>query len=614
MTTTVLMLETRAAGASTVHQSGTQYPLSDDLASFYIGKGYATLISPQPANLVPVMGQVNPLTGGIELSAGGVPVTVDDLSAAPADQRFVLQNTAGIYQQSGVSRAVDGLSYRIPRMTYYVSSEATNGFVVGSDASSGLSKAAAKLTLSSAFAAASAGDVIIINDSATPYDSAFYNLNKSITILPWTARGVTLRSTFASYAFLIGASDITLGALIIDTNAVCASALRSVAAPCNNLRLVGTKLKSHSTYHLNHIGTVEMIGGFECESVGASKSYLQLNTASAGTVTIGAGSVIDGHIAHSPTVAGVNTVLSGVKIRSASAGAVSAFQSVGASSYLIEDCDIGVDTSTSGSGILITPHASLACSSIIIRRNSVSNGVAAAQQTAGYGVAVGNETAIAETIAAVEIYENDISHANHGLFAGYGISSGYSRGNVVRDTVVGCISKGNACGFVHAANVVLGGPLTGGGLRSKTTSNAKFYNNLVVFDAQSVAAGVGQQADTTSVNSDYQNNIIYAPAVACSKAAVLASGSSATYANNDYYAGSFGAAAFDNGGTTYGTVALWAAAKESTALNVDPLFVGNGDYRLQSSSHVIGVGDVLTSTDFLGLVMSKHLGPMATAA
>lgn len=71
MTTTVLMLETRAAGASTVHQSGTQYPLSDDLASFYIGKGYATLISPQPANLVPVMGQVNPLTRGIEKATVG---------------------------------------------------------------------------------------------------------------------------------------------------------------------------------------------------------------------------------------------------------------------------------------------------------------------------------------------------------------------------------------------------------------------------------------------------------------------------------------------------------------------------------------------------------------
>jgi hypothetical protein len=240
----------------------------------------------------------------------------------------------------------------------------------------------------------------------------------------------------------------------------------------------------------------------------------------------------------------------------------------------------------------------------------VSNGVAAAQQSAGYGIAVGNETALADTLANVAIYENDISHANHGLFAGYGITSGYSRGNVVRDTAIGCITKGNTCGFVHAANVVIGGPLTGGGLRSKTSGNAKFYNNLVVFDSQSVAGGVGQQADTTSVDTDYQNNIIYAPSVACSKAAVLASGSTATYANNDYYAGSFGAAAFDNGGTTYGTVALWAAAKEASALNVDPLFVGLGDYHLQSGSPAIGVGTVVTENDFFGSAMTRALGPM----
>ena len=243
----------------------------------------------------------------------------------------------------------------------------------------------------------------------------------------------------------------------------------------------------------------------------------------------------------------------------------------------------------------------------------MAHGVAAAQQTAGYGIAVGNESAIAETVANVSIYENDISHANHGLFAGYGISSGYSRGNVVRDVVIGCITKGNTCGFVHQSNIVIGGPLTGGGLRAKTSTNAKFYNNLVVFDSQSVAAGVGQQADTTTVTADYQNNIIYALGLACSKAAVLASGSSATYANNNYYAGSFGAAAFDNGGTTYGSVSAWAAAKEATALNIDPMFVGNGDYRLSASSAIISVGSAVSAYDFLGNPTGGQIGPMGIA-
>jgi hypothetical protein len=558
-----------------------------------------------------VLSRTNRSTKEIELYSGGS--VIENLGVEHQDQRLVLQNTAGIYRQSGVSRAVSDLSYRIPTATYYVSSEATNGFVVGSDANSGLSKAAAKLTLSSAFSAASAGDVIIINDSATPYDSAFYNLSKAITILPWTDRGVTLRSTFASYTFQIAASNITLGALIIDTNATGASALRSASAPCDNLRLIGTKLLAHSTYFLHHMGTVELIGGVDCVSTGASKSLINLPSASAGSVTIGAETTVDGVVQCIPSVAGVNFTARGARIRGKSASATIALSVTGAATCVIEDCDIGVDTSTSGTGILIAPHATLACSSVTIRRNVVAHGVAAAQQTTGYGIAVGNETALADTLANVAIYENDISHANHGLFAGYGITSGYSRGNVVRDVVIGCITKGNTCGFVHQSNIVLGGPLTGGGLRAKTSTNAKFYNNLVVFNSQSVAAGVGHQANATTITADYQKNIIYAPGLACSKASVLASGSSATYANNDYYAGSFGAAAFDNGGTTYGSVSAWATAKEATALNVDPLFVGNGDYRLSASSPLVSVGSAVSAHDFLGNSMSGQVGPMGTA-
>jgi len=57
---------------------------------------------------------------------------------------------------------------------YYVSNSATNGYVVGNDANSGLTPGTAKLTLNSgagtgAIPTASAGDTIYINPSATPY-------------------------------------------------------------------------------------------------------------------------------------------------------------------------------------------------------------------------------------------------------------------------------------------------------------------------------------------------------------------------------------------------------------------------------------------------------------
>jgi len=51
MTTTVLMTETRSAGASDVHSAGSQYDLTDDLASFYIGKGYATRVGDNPSGV-----------------------------------------------------------------------------------------------------------------------------------------------------------------------------------------------------------------------------------------------------------------------------------------------------------------------------------------------------------------------------------------------------------------------------------------------------------------------------------------------------------------------------------------------------------------------------------
>lgn len=51
MTITVLMLETRSAGASDVHAAGSEYDLADDLANFYIGKGYATRVGDKPSGV-----------------------------------------------------------------------------------------------------------------------------------------------------------------------------------------------------------------------------------------------------------------------------------------------------------------------------------------------------------------------------------------------------------------------------------------------------------------------------------------------------------------------------------------------------------------------------------
>ena len=547
---------------------------------------------------------------------------------------FVLAQTPAVFDArdglsgaEGINRTVDTYltprQYpRIGRATIYVSSEATNGFAVGSDSNSGLSKSLPKLTLSGAHAAASNGDTILINNSATPYDcGAFNTINKSVSILPWTAYGVTLRGSSAIATLLIAANNVTLGKLIIDTNSVAGQTpVRSNALPCSNLRLIGTRLLAYNALSLKHIASLETIGAFQTVSMGATQSAVQFPSTAAGSVKFGPGAVIDGPMEFNPSVAGVDVVLSGVVARAkpASAGTAQIAVTVtGANSLLVEDSEIGVDVSTTPTGIVVRGHATLPCSSVTLRRNRIRNGVAAAQAAAGYGIGVGDELSVVGSLGTVVIHDNEINHANHGLFVGYGVAGGYSRGNVVRDSVIGVIAKGNTCGYEHRSNIVVGGPLSGGGLRSKLSNGARFLNNLVVFDASSVAAGTFEQADTTSIATEFTNNCLYAPGLAVSKATTVSADSTATFRSNNYFAGSYAAGAFGYGAATYDTVAAWTSAVETSALAFDPLFsnAAGGDYRLTAGSPLVNAGAAGGAPlDLIGNAFtSQVVGPLPVA-
>lgn len=546
------------------------------------------------------------------------------LAQAPAvfDARDALSGAEGLNRQTEIYLAVRQYP-RVGRTTIYVSSEATNGFAVGNDSNSGLSKALPKLTLSGAHATAANGDTIIINNSTTPYDcGAFNTINKGVTILPWTAWGVTLRGSSAIATLLIEANNVTLGKLIVDTNSVAGQTpVRSNVLPCSNLRLNGTRLLAYNALAFKHISSMETMGAFQTVSMGASQSAIQCLSGVAGIVKFGPGAVIDGPMAFSPTVSGVDIVLSGINVRGKVAVAGTALNAVivtGANSLLIEDSEIGVDVSTTPTGIVVRGHATLPCASVTLRRNRIRHGVAAAQTVAGYGIGVGDELSVVGSLGTVVIHDNEINHANHGLFVGYGAAGGYSRGNVVRDAVIGVIAKGNTCGYEHRSNIVIGGPLSGGGLRSKLSTGALFLNNLVVFDASSVAAGTFEQADTASIATEFTNNCLYAPGLAVSKATTVSADSTATFRNNNYHSGSYAAGAFGYGAATYDTVAAWTAAVEPSALAVDPLFnnAPGGDYRLTAGSALANAGAVGGAPlDLIGNAFtSRVVGPLPVAA
>ena len=559
----------------------------------------------------PVNGKVDPVTGRVEFSA--TDLVFFDTEKSVRDVRTALAFSAGVYVENSIYSAVSRIGdVSIPKSIFYVSNNASNGFASGNDANNGLSKAAPFLTLQAAHAAASNGDKIVINDSATPYSSAFYTISKSISIVPYSDRGVTLQCS-GGRVLDIAADNVTLGALILDSNAVSAVPLSSgLTTDCTGLKLYGTKLLAHSTYAILHYGSLETFGNFEVVSTGAVKSRIRLDTKFPGQISIGAGAKIDASLSCNPSVAGVHVSVKCSDLHATTVGATSyAIFGDGVESWDIYGNNLHSISAGSSAGVCITGTVARTCKSVKIHRNKFV-GVNGSASAVGYGIAVGSESAVAGVFEHVEIVENDVSHVNHGVFAGHGILSGFACGNVVRDSVIGCISKGNTAAFTFYSNIVIGGILTGGALRAKECTGARFYNNLVIFDAQSVAAGSFEQADTTTTGADFANNILYAPGVQVAKATLVAANSTATFRSNNYFSGSFAATAFNYGASNYASVAAWSAAKEATATGVDPLFVNSaGDYRLSSASPLKGSGASVDGVfDYFGGAMTGQAGPM----
>jgi hypothetical protein len=101
----------------------------------------------------------------------------------------------------------------------YVSNAATNGYAVGNDANSGLTKALAKLTFDGAKAVAAPGDTLMFNDGVFTRAGAF-SLTTAVNLDCETLRGATLRCTTAgTRGFFLNHPDgttVTIGALVFD--------------------------------------------------------------------------------------------------------------------------------------------------------------------------------------------------------------------------------------------------------------------------------------------------------------------------------------------------------------------------------------------------------------
>lgn len=146
--------------------------------------------------------------------------------------------------------------------TRYVSQTATNGYVVGNDSNTGLSKALSKLTITSAISASSNGDVIIINDGS--YTAAtFFDVTAGLSLQAETDHAVTLKCAAGQAQVIrVGSAGqtITIGKLVIDAESNAAASCIGVnGTTARALALSGTLLRNPGT------------GRFGVESINSSQ-------------------------------------------------------------------------------------------------------------------------------------------------------------------------------------------------------------------------------------------------------------------------------------------------------------------------------------------------------
>ena len=538
-----------------------------------------------------VTAETNPVTGVIRFSAGEKTIYADDLEASATT----------IFDSASVGGNI-----------IYVSPVATNGYAIGSDSNNGLSKQTAKLTVAGALAIAKAGDTIMLNDGA--YTEAYFRFLIALNIQSETDYGAKLVSTATSVVG-IGNAPVTLGKIIIDTNNYSTtSCIYGFGSDTKTLlTLDGTHLIAHAQYCVNFNASLIVKGDVTVTHTGAGKSIWKCSP--------NAGHIV--RFENAPSIGAPLYVIAGglgtaltlyrSKFRyfdSTTGTNYAAFVS-GVADVHVEGCELGVDGNLGPAGINIEPIANFPVNSVVIKDNVIRHEgyTSLAQSGGGYGIKVGSESFITDNIGAVTITGNKLVHVNHCAFLGYGITQpGLVRGNVVIDGLIPFLSKGNMSASKFYANVALGGSWSGGALRSKT-SNPIFKNNLCVANSLlSASLGKFQHASDASVNAVFQNNILYAPSIAIPIAASADIGSTASFSNNNYHAGSFNTGAFVNGATTYNTVSAWAAAVESTATAVDPGYT-LGNWSLPSESSILTSG-LPASEDFFGTPRSSNsLGP-----
>lgn len=489
--------------------------------------------------------------------------------------------------------------------TIYVSQTAsTSGgitFGVGSDANTYV-QAQNPLTplltldtaVNGAIAKAVTGDTIIINDGTYTAGTFFNVANKNLTINPATAGQVVFKRTGAQTRVLnidnTGGTTV-LGALIIDAENNSTTAGISVAsvAALTTITLNGTIIRNVTGATNGGFGSGSALIGVTMNGVNIQVTDCAAVRSTTG-MTAGSYYVIQGNSYLSSSC--TNVVMETVRISSTATGAYAIVRDstvlhsntaspicgcigIYNTRHLVERNRLFASGSSTATSLYRNGSlAAVAAENSICRWNY---GVSTVTGTGGYLFIIGADATGGANDNQVNypgVYGNvllgsAVATVQHGIFMGF-MNGGVVTGNAVFRSAIPLISKDQSERSYWINNVAdKGTSSTSGMMRSKGSTKATFYGNVVRTDSvsQNPAVLVDNDGATNSTGADVFANIIKVAWTATTINNVAVS-SDAEFGFNDYDIDGVSGTPFVNGASTYATLPLWITAQELTGLSL----------------------------------------------
>lgn len=524
--------------------------------------------------------------------------------------------------------------------TYYVSKTATNGYVVGNDTNSGLTKALAKLTINNAaVTTASDGDTVIINDGTY---AETLTITKAVTINPETDYGVTITGTGTPTNVVITSDadggTFTFGKIIIDGEALSAT---SAALQCgvstntvHSVVLNGTKIIGGAQYAIRDLLSVGNVTATEAQIIkttgtsafyGYNTSLVRLSGTT--TFTDCTFSIVGNNailytihaLPHSTTGGGgtMTLVMDGNTITHTNNSATLTFNYVmrvwNVNVFDIHDNIITANSpnaagpSNDSTNIIFcqaytnTPtYEAHTMTGNIYNNTLYHNGTGGIIITAGGDGYIANEAGV---MTDVDIYNNRAYGSTnntdlHGIMQGQQ-NGGRIYGNYVENVPLALMFKGQN-GGVMSGNIVVNSNGIGGqyaSLRIKGSRNTVVTNNTVINLASPTYVGtIGDMFQEDETGARYgnatgivwSNNIIYNAGATAKVVVTKDVSQTATFFNNNYYMPSASSITYTYGGVDRTSFSAWQSNVESTATNINPEI--RSDYRVPPTSSLVRSG------------------------